>query len=85
MRICLIGKYPPLQGGTSVSTYWAAKELADRGHAVHVITNGNEAPFGYRCFGLSEERPDQEMRIYVHRTTPLEVGHRYIPDPDPIN
>ena len=43
MRICIIGKFPPIQGGVSMRTYWTAHGLAARGHEVHVITNAKEA------------------------------------------
>ena len=41
MRICIIGKFPPIQGGVSTRTYWTAHQLAARGHEVHVVTNAN--------------------------------------------
>jgi glycosyltransferase involved in cell wall biosynthesis len=43
MRICIIGKFPPIQGGVSMRTYWAAHGLAKLGHSVHVVTNAAEA------------------------------------------
>ena len=43
MRICIIGKFPPIQGGVAVRTYWVAHDLAARGHEVHVVTNAKEA------------------------------------------
>ena len=43
MRICIIGKFPPIQGGVSARTYWSAHALAARGHEVHVVTNAKEA------------------------------------------
>jgi hypothetical protein len=42
MRICFIGKYPPIQGGVSAQTYWAVRGLAERGHEVCVVTNADE-------------------------------------------
>jgi len=39
MKICFIGKYPPVEGGESSKLYWLAKELGKRGHEVHIITN----------------------------------------------
>jgi hypothetical protein len=39
MRLCLIGKYPPIQGGVSARTYQLAHGLARRGHDVYVVTN----------------------------------------------
>ena len=48
MRICIIGKFPPIQGGVSAQTYWSAHALARRGHDVHVVTNAKEAVAPYR-------------------------------------
>ena len=42
MRICAIGKFPPIQGGVSMRTYWTAHGLAAYGHEVHVVTNAKE-------------------------------------------
>lgn len=39
MKICFIGKYPPIEGGESSKLYWLAKELGRRGHQVHIVTN----------------------------------------------
>src|SRR5215467_10725746 len=55
MRICLFGKYPPIQGGVSMRTYWTAHELAKRGHTVHVVTNAREASLPYRMFMRDED------------------------------
>jgi glycosyltransferase involved in cell wall biosynthesis len=40
MNICILSKFPPLQGGISAKTYWLAKGYAEAGHSVHVISNG---------------------------------------------
>ncbi|HEX2254685.1 MAG TPA: glycosyltransferase [Thermoanaerobaculia bacterium] len=48
MRICLLGKYPPIQGGVSTQCYWLARGLASRGHQVHVVTNANEVEAEFR-------------------------------------
>lgn len=48
MRICLIGKYPPIEGGVSASNYWLANGLAERGHEVTVVTNADEVEDAYR-------------------------------------
>jgi hypothetical protein len=42
MKICLVGKYPPIQGGVSARTYSYAHALARKGHQVHVVTNAKE-------------------------------------------
>lgn len=48
MKICILGKYPPIEGGVSASTYWLAYGLAERGHQVSVVTNANEVEEAYR-------------------------------------
>src|ERR1700681_3880165 len=55
MKICIFGKYPPIQGGVSMRTYWVAHGLAQLGHAVHVITNANEVTSPYRMFMREED------------------------------
>ena len=67
MRICLIGKYPPIQGGVSMRTYWSAHGLAARGHEVHVVTNAKEASRRFVCIcatriGSDARRPVDPAR-----------------------
>ncbi len=38
MKILLIGKYPPMQGGISSKTYWLFRELKKRGLNFRIIT-----------------------------------------------
>lgn len=42
MRILLIGKFPPIEGGVSGHTFWLARALASQGHIVDVVTNADE-------------------------------------------
>jgi hypothetical protein len=39
MKICFIGKYPPIEGGEASKLYWQVRELGKRGHEIHVVTN----------------------------------------------
>ena len=55
MRICIVGKYPPIQGGVSMRTYWTAYCLAERGHEVHVVTNAKEASPPFRMHMRPED------------------------------
>ena len=48
LRICIVGKYPPIEGGVSATTYWLARGLAARGHEIHVVTNADEVEDRYR-------------------------------------
>src|SRR5262245_43428660 len=76
MRVLIIGKYPPLQGGVSAQTYWTARALANRGYDVDVVTNATEAPQGLRAFldGDAEQwcsGPVGRGHVRVHPTGPL--------------
>jgi glycosyltransferase involved in cell wall biosynthesis len=48
MKLCVVGKYPPIEGGVSTNTYWLVRGLAERGHDVHVVTNAEEVEDEYR-------------------------------------
>lgn len=48
MRILLITKYPPIEGGVSSDAFWWAQFLAEAGNEVHVLTNADEVEPEYR-------------------------------------
>lgn len=48
LRVCIVGKYPPIEGGVSTTTYWLARGLASRGHEIHLVTNADEVEDRYR-------------------------------------
>jgi glycosyltransferase involved in cell wall biosynthesis len=93
MRICIIGKFPPIQGGVAVRTYWLAHDLAARGHEVHVVTNAKEAvpPFRIhmrrgdwkRCQG-NYDGPAGSGSVTVHWTDPVDRSQHYIPLASPF-
>src|SRR6266508_3253452 len=58
VRICFVGKYPPIQGGVSAQTYWAARGRAGRGHEVFVVTNAAEVEDAYRIHLDGCDPPD---------------------------
>jgi glycosyltransferase involved in cell wall biosynthesis len=47
MNICILSKFPPLEGGISAKTYWLARAYAQAGHNVHVVSNANMADKAY--------------------------------------
>ena len=55
MKICIVGKYPPIQGGVSGRAYRYAHALAERGHQVHVVTNAKEVKPPYRMIMRDED------------------------------
>jgi glycosyltransferase involved in cell wall biosynthesis len=89
MRICLIGKFPPIQGGVSMRTYWAAHALAARGHEVHVVTNAKEVQPPFRMHMRAEdwrrcEASYGEGSVTVHWTDPVDRSQAYIPMASPF-
>jgi glycosyltransferase involved in cell wall biosynthesis len=65
LRLALLSRYPPIEGGISAKTYWLARGLASRGHEVHVVTHSTSAGMEYAL----EDGPvdDGIARIDVHR------------------
>lgn len=57
MKICVISKYPPIEGGVSSETYWMCKALGERGHEVFVVTNAWEVERDYREQIKKDELP----------------------------
>jgi len=89
LRICIIGKYPPIQGGVSMRTYWTAQGLAGVGHEVHVVTNAKEAspPFRMHMRTADWERCDASCgtgSVTVHWTDPVDRSQFYIPMASPF-
>jgi glycosyltransferase involved in cell wall biosynthesis len=89
LRICIIGKYPPIQGGVSMRTYWTAHGLASLGHDVHVVTNAKEAtlPFRMHMRAADWERCEASYAtgsVTVHWTDPVDRSQFYIPMASPF-
>jgi glycosyltransferase involved in cell wall biosynthesis len=97
VRICIIGKFPPIEGGVSVRTYWSAHDLAARGHEVHVVTNAKEARPPFRMHMRRQDWKRCEMAnaasqpgaaspgsVTVHWTDPVDSSQFYIPMASPF-
>ncbi|HEY6995510.1 MAG TPA: glycosyltransferase, partial [Xanthobacteraceae bacterium] len=89
MRICIVGKFPPIQGGVSMRTYWAAHALAMRGHDVHVVTNAKEVRPPYRMHMRAQDWKRCEAAygngsVTVHWTDPVDASQSYIPMASPF-
>ena len=89
MRICVVGKFPPIQGGVSMRTYWSAHGLAARGHEVHVFTNAKEARPPFRMHMRAEDWKRCEAAygsgsVTVHWTDPVDRSQSYIPMASPF-
>ena len=78
MKICLLGKYPPIQGGVSTCNYVLAQALGKRGHKVFVVTNADEVEFEYREEILPKDAKYLEPHnVKVINTYPL--SRKFIP------
>jgi glycosyltransferase involved in cell wall biosynthesis len=89
VRICVIGKFPPIQGGVSMRTYWAAHALAIRGHDVQVVTNAKEARPPFRMHMRAQDWKRCEAAygsgsVTVHWTDPVDGSQAYIPMASPF-
>jgi glycosyltransferase involved in cell wall biosynthesis len=89
LRICIIGKYPPIQGGVSMRTYWTAYRLAEHGHEVHVVTNAKEASPPFRMHMRPEdwvrcEAQFSDGSLTVHWSDPVDRSQSYIPMASPF-
>jgi glycosyltransferase involved in cell wall biosynthesis len=89
MKVCIIGKFPPIQGGVSAQTYWSAHALARRGHDVHVVTNAKEAVAPYRMHMRAEDWDRCEAvygggSVTVHWTDPVDRSQAHIPLNSPV-
>jgi len=70
MNICIIGKYPPIEGGVSSKVYWLAKALGERGHEVHIVTNALEVEEEYRETLDINDPNYSPKNVYIHSTDP---------------
>jgi glycosyltransferase involved in cell wall biosynthesis len=89
MKICMIGKFPPIQGGVSAQTYWSAHALAKRGHDIHVVTNAKEAVAPYRMHMRAEDWDRCEAvygggSVTVHWTDPVDHSQAHVPLNSPV-
>jgi glycosyltransferase involved in cell wall biosynthesis len=89
VRICIIGKFPPIQGGVSTRTYWSAHDLASRGHDVHVVTNAKEARAPFRMLMRQQDWQRCEATygtgsVTVHWSDPVDRSQNHIPMASPF-
>lgn len=92
LRVGLVGKYPPIQGGVSKSNFWLARALADAGHHVHVISNSLEVEPNYRMYLEPDDlemfhyrpEPDSGGKVVFHSCSPFTSVPNYIPWANPF-
>jgi glycosyltransferase involved in cell wall biosynthesis len=90
MKICVIGKVSPIQGGVSKLNFWICEVLATAGHEVHLITNGAQVEEQYRTIGgrIADDLSNSPLkglagRLTIHYTDDR-AHYSYIPYADPF-
>lgn len=80
MKVCLLAKYPPIEGGESSKTYWMARGLGRRGCEMHIVTNAWEVEDEYRENISVDDLGAhyQPQGVTVHNTDPFS-DPAYIP------
>lgn len=68
MKICMISKYPPIEGGVSSRTYWLAKALGEHGIEVHIVTNAQEVEEEYMEIISEDDSEYAPSNVYIHST-----------------
>lgn len=70
MRILMISKYPPIEGGVSSRVYWLAKALGERGAEISVVTNALEVEDGWReeinLKNINEIKKHQPKNVFFY-------------------
>lgn len=65
MRICLIGKYPPIEGGIAAKTFWLTKALGKQGYEIHVVTDRLDTDPEY-SHPMKGDGPASK-NVFIHR------------------
>lgn len=69
----MISKFPPIQGGISAQTFWMAKGLAEKGAAVHVVTNANSVEPEYYINDQISELPQNLIVHHINSDIPWHI------------
>lgn len=90
MKICFIGKYPPIQGGVSRENFWTMYALAQQGFDIHLVSNAEEVEYQFKVFdAFYHENPMESLNntakgcITTHFTS-LPRQQSYIPWANPF-
>ncbi len=81
MKICMIGKFPPIQGGVAARTFWLVKGLAEQDVTIHVVSNANCVEQEYF---INDQGPQLPGNVIIHDIKPeipwhIPYSNLYIP------
>jgi len=79
VKICLISKYPPIEGGIAAKTYWMSRGLAEAGLDITVVANSSlvEREYGIQKI---DKQPATIKNLEVHSIESSNPWH--IPNSD---
>jgi len=80
MKILLLGKYPPMQGGISAKTYWLYKQLEKNGFEYRVITPED------RLYSIPDHKHDEsKVTVVKEKEIPWHIPESSLLDDRLIN
>lgn len=79
MKICIISKYPPIEGGVSSGIYWLAKGLGELEHEIFVVSNCWEVEDEYREVIEEDELSNLKPKNVHLFSTNIDKKIRFIP------
>ncbi len=77
LKVCIISKFPPIQGGIASKTYWLARGCAEAGLEVHVVTNASAVEDEYKIgsCGTDYHLPVGVVVHNVEQETPWHIPY----------
>lgn len=75
MRVCMVSKFPPIEGGIASRTYWLAKGLAERGVSIDIVTNAQCVEPEYRMQDCAITDCDLVGDFSIHNISTTEPWH----------
>ena len=79
MKILLIGKYPPLQGGISSKTYWLYRYLEKKGFEFRIVTVAADA------YTINKYHNDPNVTVVNEKKSPWHIPETDLLDDRLIN
>lgn len=65
MRVCMISKFPPIEGGIASRTYWLARGLSEEGLSIDIVTNSACVEPEYRIENIEGDfRVPEEFAVH---------------------
>lgn len=77
MRILVLGKIPPIEGGASNLTFSTCCDLSMVGHIIDVVSDANEVEAEMKEIGIKYKMPKNSKKINIHYIKKLDHFYQY--------